>query len=240
MLRGIIIVSALAVARVAVAQVQVTPVQVQLTPDASSTLITVTNAGAASMRFEVSAKAWAQGPSGDMQLETTKDIAFYPAIFELAPGATRRVRVGSLTPLGRGEKTYRLFIEQLPRFDGQVVGVQVLTRLSLPIFAGASPTAATPTIAEARVENGALKLRVVNAGEAHFSIRSVHISGQSASGSASFDKREAGWYVLSHGERAYAMALDGCQSLAALDVEVETDVSTLRAKVPVAARDCGP
>ena len=240
MLRGVIILSALAVARIAAAQVQVTPVQVRLTPEASSTLVTVTNAGQAAMRFEVNAKAWAQSSSGDTQLEPTQDLAFYPAIFELAPGATRRVRVGVLARPGRGEKTYRLFIEQLPRFDGQVVGVQVLTRLSLPVFAGESATAARPTIADAHVEGGALRLRVINAGEAHFSIRSVHVSGQDASGSTSFDRRESGWYVLGGGERAYTVTLDGCHTLADLDVEVDTDVSPLRARVPVSASDCGP
>lgn len=237
---GGIITLGLLVAGNAAAQVSVTPVQVQLTPQATSSLVAVTNDSSVPMRFQVSAKTWSQLPDGEMSLEDTQDIAFYPAIFEIPAHTTRRVRVGAITAIGRGERTYRLFVEQLPSFDGQQVGITVLTRLSLPVFVGEQATPATPTIADARLSGGALQLRVVNAGETHFTIRNVRVSGRSADGKARFEKSATGWYVLNRGERIYSMPVDGCAGLSGLDVEVETDVARLATKLPVSTTDCGP
>jgi fimbrial chaperone protein len=59
-------------------------------------------------RISVSVFAWGQGPSGEMQLEPTDDIVFFPTLLTLKPKETRRVRVGSATTQDVREKTYRM------------------------------------------------------------------------------------------------------------------------------------
>lgn len=231
---------ALLLTQALVTQVAINPVQLQLTPQATSGLLALTNNGSAALRFQVSAKAWTQAPDGDMQLADTSDITFYPAIFELAPGATKRIRVGAVTAITRGERTFRVFVEQLPNFDGTQVGVQVLTRLSIPIFVGEKAAPAQPVIADAQIQGGALKFSVRNSGEQHFRIKEVRISGRDAGGASAFAKREAGWYVLGAGVRDYSVALEGCGSLASAELVVDTDVTTIRSLVPVNASACDP
>lgn len=234
------IVFSLLITRSAAADVAVSPVQLRLSPVATSGLLKLNNNGSQSLRFQVSAKAWAQSPTGEMELTPTNDIAFYPAIFELPPNATKRVRVGALVRIARGERNYRVFIEQLPRFDGQALGVQVLTRLSIPIFMGDEASVAKPVIVDQRVEAGALKFAVNNAGESHFRIKKVRLSGRDASGAEAFSTSEAGWYVLGRGQRVYSIPLEQCERLASAEVVVDTDVSVARALVPLSASDCDP
>jgi fimbrial chaperone protein len=87
------------------------------------------------LQFQLSVFAWAQSPSGEMQLEPTEDIVFFPTLLTLKPNETRRVRVGSATTQEVREKTYRIFVEELPP-AGTVAGsgVRVLTKMGIPIF----------------------------------------------------------------------------------------------------------
>ncbi|MBC7792214.1 MAG: molecular chaperone [Clostridia bacterium] len=228
------------VAQSVLAQVAINPVQLDLTPQASSGLLALTNNSGAALRFAVSAKAWTQGPNGDMQLEDTRDITFYPAIFELPAGAVKRIRVGAVVPIVRGERTYRIFVEQLPSFDGAHVGIEVLTRLSIPIYLGEKAAPALPVIANVRIDHGTLAFSVRNNGEAHFRIKEVRISGRDVGGDAAFSKYETGWYVLGAGTRDYAVELEDCTRLTSAELVVETDTVTVRSRVPIVASACDP
>lgn len=231
---------ALLLTQALVTQVAVNPVQLELTPQATSGLLALTNGGKSAMRFQVSAKAWSQAPDGEMLVEDTKDITFYPAIFELPAGSTKRIRVGAVVPIVRGERTYRVFVEQLPSFDGTQVGIQVLTKMSIPVWLGEKPVPAQPVITDATIKNGALAFSVRNQGEQHFRIKEIRISGRDAGGASAFAKREAGWYVLGAGTRDYTVALDGCSGLASAELVVDTDVTTIRSLLPIVASACDP
>jgi fimbrial chaperone protein len=225
-------------ARVAAAQVSVNPVAVTLTPETRSALIALTNTGNERLRFQVSLSAWGQSPSGEMELTPTKDVTFYPSIFEVSPGETKRVRVGSVTTIARGERTYRVFLDQLPRLEGQRLGVQVLTRLSIPIFATMQPTPPAPAIAMQSATKDGIAFSVSNEGDAHFRIKKVEVTTLDASGAVMAEASESGWYVLGHGSRNYTLPIPACGS-AAIEVAVDAEPTATRARIPVAAH-CDP
>src|SRR5206468_4339846 len=126
-------------ARASATSFTVTPIQVVLATSTSSTLLTVANQSADTLRLEVSAFAWDQAPDGEMQLTATEDVLFFPSLLTLGPGERRNVRVGAATAAAASEKTYRIFVEELPPPEGgstapKKSGVRILTRMGIPVF----------------------------------------------------------------------------------------------------------
>jgi len=92
----------------------VNPIRVVFSPDTHSALLLLHNRGTEALRFQLGVFAWDQSPNGEMQLTPGEDIVFFPSLLTLTPGGTRNVRVGPVTPFAATEKTYRIFIEELP------------------------------------------------------------------------------------------------------------------------------
>ena len=107
----------------------VNPTQIFLAPRTTSALLTLRNESDETLRFQLTAFAWDQSAEGEIKLQPTEDIVFYPALLTLAPKESRNVRVGTATRFEAVEKTYRIFVEELPSqeaHDGQSA-VRVLT-----------------------------------------------------------------------------------------------------------------
>src|SRR6187549_4182240 len=79
---------------VAASAFKVTPVRVTFSGP-SSTLLTLRNDSEESLRFQISAFAWSQDAQGGIQLGSTEDISFFPALLTLKPGEERKVRVAT-------------------------------------------------------------------------------------------------------------------------------------------------
>ena len=92
----------------------VTPIQLRLSPQTTKAMLTLRNDGPETVRYQVSASSWNQTSRGELQLAPTSEVLFFPALFTLKPGEERNVRVGVGTPFGLVEKTYRVFVEELP------------------------------------------------------------------------------------------------------------------------------
>ena len=147
----------------------VEPTQIAFANRTTSVLLTLRNESKDTLRFELSVFKWAQSPSGEMQLEPTEDIVFFPALLTLAPGESRRVRVGSATEFDTREKTYRIFVEELPPLDRQTNGVRVLTKMGIPIFMKPAKEVATANLTNLGQKSGKAVLHVGQRG--HGSLR---------------------------------------------------------------------
>jgi P pilus assembly chaperone PapD len=73
----------------------VEPTRIALSGRTNSVLLTLRNESTETLRFELSVFRWAQSPSGEVQLEPTEDVVFFPSLLTVGPGESRRVRVGS-------------------------------------------------------------------------------------------------------------------------------------------------
>ncbi|TMA08552.1 MAG: molecular chaperone, partial [Deltaproteobacteria bacterium] len=122
--------------RVRASGLNISPVQIWLTPDASKSLLTLRNEGPEDARYQLSVMAWDEDARTGMKLGPTEDILVFPTVLELKVGETRSLRVGSMVPFGPVEKTYRVFLEELPAPEKPQARsmVRVLTRVGIPIF----------------------------------------------------------------------------------------------------------
>jgi len=224
----------------------VSRVQVFLSASAKSETLTVRNASADTLRFQLSVFAWDQTPQGEMVLVATKDIVFFPPLFMLAPREERNIRIGAATPPGAAEKTYRLFIEELPRQDGGAPGappgqVAIRTRLGIPIFLRPPKEVTGGGLQAVALRDGRLSFEVRNRGNVHFVVQGIRITGYGAGGEAVVNGALEGWYILGGGTRIYELELptDKCPTVKAVSIEVQTAQATFTERLDVPSTACG-
>lgn len=232
---------------VSAAVFRVMPVKVELSSATPSTLVTLGNDSDRELRFQVSAFVWEQAPDGTMQLAPTRDIVFFPMMLTLGPGEERKLRVGSTAPVGSVEKSYRIFVEELPPAPGTetqsgAFQVRVLTKVGIPVFI--EPARPQPA-AEVEVQEIALdrvRFRVRNTGNAHFTLQNVHIQGLGPSGERVIDRQADGWYVLAGGTREFEQAIspEECGRLKTVAIEAKTELGSVTASQEVPLFACAP
>lgn len=210
----------------------VEPTQIAFSNRTTSVLLTLRNESTDTLRFELSVFKWAQSPSGEMQLEPTEDIVFFPALLTLAPGESRRVRVGSATEFDTREKAYRIFVEELPPLDRQASGVRVLTKMGIPIFMKPAREVATASLTNLGQKGGKLFFTVSNEGTVHFVPQQIRVRGFAGS-TAALDTQVDGWYILAGGRRDFDMAFPDvdCARITSVTVDVQLGSESLQERL---------
>jgi fimbrial chaperone protein len=223
----------------------VSPIKLDLSPTLTKSLLVLRNDGDEAVRYQVSAHAWSQGPRGEMQLSSTKDIIFLPALFALKPGEERNVRIGVATQFGNIEKTYRIFVEELPPAEKPsqpASQVRVLTRVGVPVFLAPAKVVERRAIEGISVLHGKVHFRVTNGGTAHFREETVRVRGLDSAGKELFTREQRGWYVLAGGSLDYDLELPkDCAGLATVVAQVITEKGeTFEERAPAKAASCAP
>jgi fimbrial chaperone protein len=223
----------------------VDPILVSLQKSNSSTSVAITNQSAQRLRLQVTGYSWSQQPDGEMKLDPTSDLIFFPQLLTLDPGETRRVRVGVTAPQGAVEKTFRLFMEELPSLESVVSGtrngITIRMKVGIPVFiAPAAAPVSAGEIRDPQMHDRALAFDVVNTGNTHFSVQRVHVTAKSSDGAPVFSRDLSGWYVLAGGTRHYSMELpkDQCSRIASIAIDVRAGSLNFAKSIDRPGRGC--
>ena len=222
----------------------VNPTQVFLTAKDASALITVRNESEETLRFQLTAFAWDQSASGELMLAPTQDIVFYPALITLAPKEERKVRVGRTTATGDKEKTYRIFVEEMPPLEetgANGAAGRMLTKMGIPIFVRPGKETATATISGLERKGDVVKFSLSNGGTVHFVPQQITLKGMAGSNTV-FEQKLDGWYVLAGGHRDFQAAIpkDTCAKVTSLLVEIAISSSRLNETLDTPSGACMP
>jgi len=219
----------------------ISPVTVTLSPQTSSAMVTLTNRAPEVLRFHVSAYAWDQKPNGEMILNPTNDVVFFPAMLTLNPKETRNLRIGVQAKPGAVEKTYRVFVQELPPpVTSQKPGsVRVLTKTGIPVFLLPATAAAKPVLTDLAVKESKLTFNLKNTGNKHLRMQKLVVKLLDA-GKLLYSKELDPWYVLAGGTRNYALDLpaDACKAQKTVQIELESDQGAATASLADAR--CAP
>jgi fimbrial chaperone protein len=223
----------------------VNPIRIVLTGPAQSAILTVQNTSTEALRFQLNAFAWAQDAAGGMVLTPTTEIIFFPRLLALAPGEQRIVRVGTSATAGAIERTYRIFVEELPPPSqaGTPPGqVRVLARMGIPIFVAPRAGRAELKLTPPTQQPGRLRFELRNTGSKHAIPQSIRVRGQGPMGETVWEGEQPGWYILAGEQRVYEHPLtrEECVKTTAVAVEVKTGEQTLTERLDIAAAACGP
>jgi len=204
-------------------QFTVTQTEVDLSPSATSALVTLRNNSKVPLRFEVTLVSWSEDEHGQMTLNPSSDVQFFPKLVELAAGASRNIRIGIKAGTARDvEQSFRLFVEELPDQSAPAANAVALrTKIGIPVFVRPATPSRTAAMDVVSVENVKVLVRVRNTGNLHVSVDTIKVTGTGGSG-ATFTKEGAGWYVLPGATRVFEVPMTAteCKSTAHVAVEV--------------------
>jgi len=204
----------------------VTPIRLDLGRDARSGAVTVFNESDGRLQVQMKAFVWTQDKEGKDQYEETGDILFFPRIMIFDKRGEKILRAGIKNPAIEKEKTYRLFIEEIPepsREEGARVAIAI--RFGLPIFVKPVNAEVRGELAKLSIAGGVVTAVARNVGNVHFLVRTVLVTARDGAGKEIFSKELGGWYLLPGASRPYAAEVpsDLCREVARIDVEVRTD-----------------
>ncbi len=216
------------------ADFQVQPTTMDLGGKVKSGVFSVINNSNEKIDFQVSVKAWNQDENSKDAYADTNDVVFFPKVMSIDPNSQRAVRIGLKTPSGAREKTYRLFVQEIPtqkktqdvNINEKVkAGVTIAFRFSMPIFVKPLKPQAIYVIDKIDMSAGKAKAIVKNTGNVHVKLRSVTFSGKAANGKELYSKEVAGWYILNGISSSYEAEIpkDVCGQLAKIDVNARTE-----------------
>lgn len=224
----------------------VNPVRLELGAAVRSGAITVRNEGKQPLSFQLQAMEWTQDAAGKDQYQATGDLIFFPKIMTIAPGEEGVVRVGTRTPAVPVEKTYRLFIEELPGNTQAAAGgdpqITFLIKFGAPIFITPLKPDDGLDMTELSLARGEVTLAAKNNGNRHQVVQGIVLTGVDAGGQPVYSMTLADRYLLAGAAKSYAstIAAEQCVRIASLEVEYKTDKVVTKRRIPVTRAMCRP
>jgi fimbrial chaperone protein len=225
------------------AELSVSPILVELSARTPTALLTLRNEGARPVRLQVQTHAWSQDATGEMALPATQELVAYPPILELAPGASRNVRIGTTARTDAAERSFRLIVEELPAAQTDAAGaaVHVLTRLSIPVFVAPVAPQAKAELSATR-EGRRVRFTLRNTGTVRVRPSSIRAALRGDDDRALETREEQAWYVLAGGVRDYEIEVPAttCPATRRVELTVLLEHETLTASAPVPPDACRP
>jgi fimbrial chaperone protein len=220
---------------------QVNPIRIYLSQRSSSQLLTIKNDSAERIRFQVSVFAWDQASDGEMILTPTEDVIFYPNLLTAEPNEERKIRVGVNSSFSGSEKSYRIFVEELPSAETKEQnGVRILTKMGIPVFVQPAKLNPLGKINTLNVTKGQFSFTLNNSGNSHFFPRTVAVLGKNGRGEVVLNGQLQPWYILAGGTREYSVKLQGkdCPQIQELSVEIQLDDKKLAETISMPRNLC--
>ena len=227
----------------AAATFTVNPTQIFLSGKTTTALLTLKNESDETLRFQLSAFAWQQTPAGEITLTPTEDVVFFPALLTLGPREERRIRVGSTIAPAAQERTYRVFVEELPpaNVPAGASAVRVLTKMGIPIFIRPGREMASADLRALEMRGSSLHFTVANSGSVHFVPQKVTVRGTGGGGERVFEQDIQAWYILAGGRREFDLAMPEteCARVRSVAVDVEFGATILKETLQTPGGACG-
>lgn len=228
----------------AAGEFSVNPIRIELGASARSGVITIKNEGQEKLSFQLDAKEWTQDDAGNDQYGETRDLIFFPKIMTIEPGQEGLIRVGAKNPVVPSEKTYRVFIEQLPgaakRPETSAAQVNVLIRFGEPVFVAPLKPRDGLEIEGLALAQGALTFLVRNSGNRHQIVQGIRVRGTDRDGNETYALTLADRYLLAGTVKPYSasIAADKCSRTTGLEVEIKTDKASAKRNLDVTRAMC--
>jgi fimbrial chaperone protein len=225
------------------------PTSLELSGSSKSGVFSVLNSGDEKLNCQVELKEWNQDADGNDAYTEAKDMVFFPKIMTVDPRSQRAVRIGVKGPQSLKEKTYRLFVEEIPSqkkitdekgVEKIAAGLTIAFRYATPIFIKPSQPKESGVIEHVEMSKGLVKARIWNTGNVHIKLLNVTFLGKGADGKELFSKEVAGWYVLHGVARPYEVTVpkEVCGDLAVVEIAAKSENSTINGTLNVQKTMC--
>lgn len=208
---------------------QVSPIRLDFNKEVRTGSVTVFNGGDTELRFQIKAYEWTQDPEGKDRYEETSDLHFYPKMMTLGARSKKVIRTGVRQAGGENEKTYRLFIQEIPgTLKEGAIGVSVALRFGVPVFVAPAQPNALLSFGNTAVTKDGIQILVRNIGNVNVAIDRIVFSGLDSFGSQQYSGEANGWYLLHGSARLYTFSAPGisCHTVKKIIISAKTDKRT--------------
>lgn len=223
---------------------RVIPIVLDFDQKTRSGVITLYNEGESKVSLQIKSTAWSQDSAGKDQYQEDAELIFFPRLLTIEPGKSQVLRVGIQIPATAVEKTYRLFIEEIPeaRKADQGATIAIALRFGVPIYAAPLKSEPRGEFVATALDKGSVTAVIKNTGNVHFRIQTVQLVGKDASGGEVLRQKLDGWYLLSGVSRPYVFTLpaEACRKAATLELLADTDREDIAAVIKVDPQACVP
>jgi fimbrial chaperone protein len=219
----------------------VSPVKLHLDSKASTTVIRITNNNDERVTVQLDAKEWVQNEIGSDAYKQTKNFVLFPKIVTLEKEEERLIRVGYQGDKNfRNEKTYRLFLEELPVTEPGETGLKLALRMAVPIFISPLKEIRKPAIEKVRFSEGKLGVKIENSGNKHFIVEKIAVMGLDRLDKEVFKTDVNGWYVLAGAKRTFVIDIPekGCIRADKVRVTAEVQNTTMKEDLVLDKTQC--
>lgn len=219
------------------------PVKLFFDAGSRTSVLRITNQGDEKATVQLDAKEWSQDEKGQDIYEETKDIVFFPKIADIEKGEEKIVRIGYQgQKVLLQEKTYRLFLQELPVTRPGEMALKFALRLGIPIFINPQKEVTGWAINGVTLSEENFTVKVKNSGNIHFIVGKIKAVGLDGSGKEVFSRDINGWYTLAGVSKPFSMAVshDECMNIRAINVAVEVDNTKNEARLDVDNTMCIP
>jgi fimbrial chaperone protein len=206
-------------------------------------ILTIKNNAEESVTLQLRAYSWIQTETGENLYSPTKDIIFFPKILTIKKDEKKIVRLGTRVQRGEHEKTYRLYIEEIPPPKTlDTTAVRIIMKVGVPMFI--TPFKAKPkgSIKKIELVKGRLSITLKNEGNVHFIIKSLTVKGYNTSEEEVFKGERGGGYIIREGTKIITFDIPerDCRRLKTLKISVDTDRISMSGNLDVHKKMCGP
>ena len=219
------------------------PVRMELGAAARTGVFTIRNEGKERLSFQIQGIDWTQDAEGRDRYTEATDLVYFPRLVAVDGGQEAVVRVGIRQPLVQVEKTYRLFIEELPTPATQPAPgtqVRVLIRFGPPIFVKPLQPVDRIDVEGVRVAAGAVQLTLRNTGNQHQLVESIQLTGHDGGGQRVYTMTLADRYLLAGTAKNYSAAItrEQCLAIRRLVTEIKTDKTLAQRQIETQPSMC--
>lgn len=230
----------------AAGEFSIKPIRVELGSAIRSAVITVKNESQDKLSFQLQAMEWTQDKTGKDEYTDTRDLVYFPKIMTIDPGQEGVIRVGAKNAVVPTEKTYRLFIEELPGVakaptpQGGSAQINVLIRFGAPIFVTPLQPRDGLEIDSLSLANGVLTIAARNSGNRHQMVQGINLKGLDGKGEEIYALTLADRYLLAGTAKSYTTTIDSdrCSRINELAIEFRTDKLSVKRKLEVTRAMC--
>lgn len=173
------------------------PIKVFLNKETKTATLDITNLSDEVMSIQVEGFKWWQDNNGQDKYEVTNEIVYFPKIFKIKPQEKKIVRVGYKGGWPQTEKTFRIYVRQLPIAKPSGKAVRMVLNIGVPVFVEpVSKTNGKILIEKVGMSGGRLFAAVKNPGNSFISVSKLIAKGVDNEGTKVFSREASGWYVL--------------------------------------------
>jgi len=218
---------------------KVFPAKLFLDSEKKTEILKIINDTSEKANLQMSAVKWTQDAEGKDVYEPTQEIVFYPKMLTTKENGEAIIRVGYQSKEAiTVEKTYRLFVRELPVSKTGETALKMTVNMGVPVFVSPgdkkkkTDKAQQVSIEKIEIADKKLLIKIKNSGNTHAVVQKISVIGSDDKNTDIFKKDISGWYILPGVLKTFAVDISSeeCRNAKVADVSVEVEKTVLKAK----------